>query len=121
MATWNLTIDNRNNISTVVYVMEEDELGLITSPDEIFDKLCFNRDLCNSDLSKRFYKSLIIGGANFPPICREIAGRGNETLVVAENTKGLRVWTYKDNTFTARENIREGIKKDGVITIPTYR
>ena len=119
MATWNLTIDNRANASTTVYIMEDDGSGLITTPEDLFYPLCF-LDKCNSNLAQRFYASLAIGGDDFPPVCKSIAARGTGALKVSKDTRALKVWTYKDGVWNIRPNITENISDGAAIVIPPY-
>lgn len=119
MATWSLTIDNINNTADKVYVMEDDESGSITTQNDLFYPLCF-LSYCNYNLVKRFYASLAIGGDDFPPVCKAIAARGNGSLIVAEKTNALKVWTYNDGSWTAKTNITSGIADRATITIPSY-
>jgi hypothetical protein len=119
MATWELTIDNALNASDIIYVMEDDGSGIITSPFDVFYPLCFVAG-CDSNLAKRFYYNLVIGGDNFPPVCKEIAARGNGTLIVAENTQALKVWTYSAGIWTAKANITKNISDRATINIPSY-
>jgi len=119
MATWTLTIDNRANTSTIVYVMEDDESGLITTPEDLFYPACFNPDTYNSNLLKRYYLSMAIGGSNFPPVCLEVAARGSGTLIVSQGTKILKLWTYANGVWTAKDNITKGIADRATVQIPS--
>ena len=44
MATWELNVNNSNNGRTTVYVMEDDESGIITTPEDLFKNTCFSSD-----------------------------------------------------------------------------
>ena len=119
MATWNLIIDNRAHTSISIYIMEDDESTSINVPTDLFYPLCF-LDKCNSNLAKRFYCSLAIGGDDFPPICKSIAARGTGELRVAKDTSALKVWTYKDGVWNAQPKITANISDRATITIPLY-
>ena len=119
MATWNLTIDNRANASTTVYIMEDDGSGLITTPEDLFYPGCFSGATYNSSLVRQYYQSLAIGGSSFPPVCLEVAARGSGTLIVSEGTKALKLWTYARGIWTAKEDITKGIDRDATIIVPT--
>jgi hypothetical protein len=118
MATWNLTLDNAANASTV-YVIEDDETNSITTPYDLFYPLCFEQH-CDSNLAKRFYASLAIGGDDFPPVCKAVVARGTGLLIVGENTRFLKVWTYGNGVWTTQANITDGIVDRATITIPSY-
>ena len=120
MSTWNLTIDNRANTSTGIYVMEDDESKIITDPDDIFKVLCFDSNRYNSSLARRFYNNLVIGGDDFPPVCKSVAARETGALRVAKDTRALKVWTYKDGVWNTRPNITDNISDGAAIVIPSY-
>ena len=117
MATWELNVNNSNNGRTTVYVMEDDESGIITTPEDLFKNTCFSSRF-TSPLAMRFYTSLAIGGTNFPPICKEIAGGATGTLIIAANTSAVKVWTYSNGVWTARSNVTRGISNGATIAIP---
>ena len=120
MATWNLTIDNRANTSTSVYIMEDDESKIITDPDDLFKVLCFDSNRYNSSLARRFYNNLVIGGDDFPSVCKSVAAREIGVLRVAKDTRALKVWTYKDGTWNIQPNITKNILDGATIAIPSY-
>ena len=117
MATWELNVNNSNNGRTTVYVMEDDESGIITTP-EVFKNTCFSSDNYISPLAIRFYNSIAIGGTSFPPVCKEIAGGATGTLIIAANTSAVKVWTYSNGVWTARSNVTRGISNGATIAIP---
>ena len=121
MTTWSLTIDNRMNDTDKIYIIEDDELNIINTPDDLFKQFCFNSNTLDSNLAKRFYNNLVIGGTDFPSPCQEIANRGTGTLIVSENTKALKVWTYSNSTWTAQSNITKGIGSGTTIVLPSYK
>ena len=103
MTTWNLTIDNRNNAKTAIYVMEDDGQGIFTTPEDLHKiwKYILHSPELHTGVVKRFLNHLIIGGANFPSPCQEITpGNRVGTVRVSENTKKLKLWTYTARTHT---------------------
>ena len=119
MATWTLTINNAANKSTNIYVMEDDETGSIVTPSDLFYPLCFG-PYCESGLAKRFLYSFAIGGDAFPPVCKEVRAGSTGTVIVEENTKALKIWTYEDFIWKAQVAIKEGIAKGATISVPSY-
>ena len=103
MTSWNLTIDNRNNASTTVYVMEDDKEGIFNTPDDLHNiwRYILHSPAHHTAVVKRYLNHLVIGGDNFPSPCQEISG-GNRTgrVRVLENTKRLKCWTYTARTST---------------------
>ena len=110
MDTWNLTIDNRNNASTAIYVMEDDETGIFNTPEDLHKiwRYILHSPAHHTGVVKRYLNHLAIGGNNFPSPCQEISG-GNRTgtVRVLENTKKLKCWTYtaRTNTWTAKDDL----------------
>ena len=123
MATWTLLIDNRLNVSTIVYLMEIDTTGTVTTPENMWSLVVGEDEPWETNLAKRLYNSIIFGGSKeFPPICKAFAaGQAGDTLVVSENTTALQMWTYANGVWTVQPNITEGIRDDALIRIPALK
>ena len=94
MATWTYTITNPAR-NPVVYIMEDDGSGIITTPCDIFETMCFNSNTYSTILARRFYNNLVIGGSTFPPVCTQIAtGASSTVITVSASTQALKLWTY---------------------------
>ena len=122
MATWKLTIDNRANTSTTVYVMEIDTLGVVNTPTDMWGLVVGGNEPWKTNLAKRFYHSIIFGAStDFPAICKAITPRSNtEKLIVSKDTTALQVWTYSDRIWTAKDNITKGIADRAVVATPSF-
>ena len=105
MATWTYTITNPAR-NPVVYIMEDDGSGIITTPCDIFETMCFNSNTYSTILARRFYNNLVIGGSTFPPVCTQIAaGASSNVITVSASTQALKLWTYVNDAFVVQGNI----------------
>ena len=122
MATWELTIDNRANTSTTVYVMEIDTLGGVKIPSDMWTLVVGDNEPWKTNLAKRFYNSIIFGAStDFPAICKAITPRSNtEKLIVSKDTTALQVWTFSDGTWTAKDNITKGLADRATVVMPSF-
>ena len=122
MATWELTIDNRANTSTTVYVMDIDTLGGVKMPSDMWTLVVGDNEPWKTNLAKRFYNSIIFGAStDFPAICKAITPRSNtEKLIVSKDTTALQVWTLSDETWTAKDNITKGLADRAIVAIPSF-
>jgi len=119
MATWELHFNNANNAKTAIYVMEDDDSGLIITPEDLIYPGCFESETCCSSLMKRFYQNLAIGGTNFPPVCKEIAGGATGTLIISATTSAVKVWTYSNSIWTAKSSVtKKNISNGTTIAVP---
>ena len=94
MSTFTLTIDNSAN-KTTIYTMED--VSGINSPYDLFFPGCFEVPFYNSNLIKRYYLSIAIGGPTFPPVCLEVKPQYSGSLIVSKGTTKLKFWTYDKN------------------------
>ena len=122
MSTWELTIDNKVNKSTTVYVMEVDTLGVVKTPTDLWGLVVGDAEPWKTNLDKRFYHSIIFGAStDFPAICKAITPSSNtEKLIVSKDTTALQVWTYSDGIWTAKDNITKGIADRATVAIPSF-
>ena len=93
MSTFTLTIDNSTN--ETIYTMED--VSGINSPYDLFFPGCFEVPFYNSNLIKRYYLSIAIGGPTFPPVCLEVSANNTGTLIVSKDTTKLKFWKYDGN------------------------
>lgn len=70
---------------------------VISSPADLFHKICFNSNHFKSNLAMRFYNNIIIGEPHFPPLCKKIIRNDpHVSLEIDVLDTAITVWNYND-------------------------
>ena len=106
MSLTTISIDNRSNVETTIYVMEKTQDDYFSTPSDLAIingsrlSLPTFTDPATKELIDRFVRHQYIGGTEFPSPIQEIRGSAQGSIQVADGTTDVKCWTYDNSNKT---------------------